>query len=123
MTFEIRPNIQTRSFFSILNFLSRGVVASDDEHNAQYGISNNVTTNSGAVDYNWNELTKNLLLVSVSDSEPDSSTIKVNYEGKWYFIANNDKASKATMVLLRLIYSLQVGELKASVPLITIPVR
>ena len=116
-------NIQTRSFFSILNFLSRGVVASDDEHDAKYGISTNITTNSGAVDYNWNELTKNLLLVSASDSEPDGSTIKVSYAGKWYFIANNDKASKATMVLLRLIYSLQVGELKASVPLITIPVK
>ncbi len=111
--------IQTRSFFAMLNFLSKGVVASDDE----FDDENVIKEKSADINYNWNFLTKNLFLVSVSNSEPENAVTKINYEGRWYFIANQDMASKATLVLLRLIYSLQVGEFKAPLPMITIPVR
>lgn len=113
--------VQTRSFFGMLNFLSEGVVASDDEYNAESGIRH--TFESGVHSRNWNSLTKNLFMVSVSDDEPGRSAASVNFSGKWYYIANNDKVSKATLVLLRMVYSLQIGDFKANLPLITIPLK
>jgi hypothetical protein len=113
--------VQTRSFFGMLNFLSEGVVASDDEYNAESGITK--TFESGALSHNWNTLTRNLFMVSVSDNEPSKTAAKVSFSGKWYYIANNDRVSKATLVLLRMVYSLQVGDFKANLPLITIPVK
>lgn len=95
-------NIQTRSLLGIMNFLANGVV-SDASKNS--GISN--------------------FKVLASDSEPDASiaSIKIEYNGKWYYIANNDSNSKATLVLLKLIYSLQLGDIKANLPIVTIPVN
>lgn len=114
-------HIQTRSFFSMLNFLSKGVNSSDEEINEKNGVNAQISE-SGAY-YNWNLLTTNLFLVSSSDEEPDNAAVKIRFDNDWYFIPKNDQASKATLILLRLIYSLQIGELKTSLPLITIPVK
>lgn len=111
--------VQTRSFFSMLNFLSNGV-ASDDQMNIKYGIK---AMHAGNMKLPEIALTKGLFLVSESNKEPDNAAAKIDFDGKWYYIANNDLASKATLVLLRITYSLQTGDLKANLPLITIPVK
>lgn len=109
--------VQTRSFFSMLNFLSKGV-ASGGDMDTRYGLKKIAATKTSGTG-----LTKGVFLVSESNKEPDNATAKIDFDGKWYYIANNDVISKSTLVLLRIIYSLQTGDLKANVPLITIPVK
>lgn len=94
-------NIQTSSLLGIMNFLANGVV----EDSAAPGIDN--------------------FKILTSSSEPDLSvaSVKIENNGKWYYIARNDSNSKATLVLLKLIYSLQLGDIKVNLPIVTIPVN
>ena len=48
--------------------------------------------------------------------------VKINYKGKWYYIANDDTTSKSILILLKVIYSLQLGDIKANLPMVVIPV-
>ena len=98
-------DLQTRSFLGIMNYISYGIHDKESDNEAQY------STNAGQ------------FYVLTSNIEPLNVTVKVSYKGKWYYIANNDTKSKATLVLLKLIYSLQVGDLKTNLPVVTIPVR
>lgn len=95
--------LQTRSLMGIMNYLARGV--SDD-------------TNDNS------SLVNSPFKVLISDQEPYNTAIKIKYDnGKWYYIKNDDESSKSLMVLLKLIYSLQLGDMKANIPVVTIPVN
>ena len=112
--------VQTRSVFSMLNFLSKGV-ASSYETSRKYGIKNIVKASGTA--HSDTSLTDGIFLVSESNKEPNNAMAKIQFDNHWYYIANDDVASKSTLILLRIAYSLQTGELKANLPLITIPTK
>lgn len=114
-------HIQTRSYFNILQFLSKGVETSGSD-NQKYGIKNRLINQNGGV-ANLKDITHSLIDIKVSDNEPDEALLKINYQSKWYYITNNDNYSKSTIVLLRLIYSLLIGEYQPNLPLLTIPVK
>lgn len=114
-------HIQTRSYFNILQFLSNGI-RTKKEDNEQYGIDKTFVDSSGKVTDTSN-LTKKILTILVSNSEPKNSSLKVEYQGKWYYIADNDNHSKSTLLMLRLVYSLLVGEYQPNLPILTIPVK
>lgn len=79
--------IGVRSFFSVLNFLSANVVEAN--------------TNSGVV---------SPLTIYMSNSEPVRTINKIEYDGKWYYISNNDINSKTTFMILKLLFALQSGD-------------
>lgn len=112
--------VQTRSFFSMLNFLSRGV-ASDADMSEKYGLRRIVK--SGSKVHSDTSLTEGIFSVYETEKTPNNTAVKIKFDDHWYAISNNDVASKSTLVLLRLTYSLQTGDLKAQVPLITIPTK
>lgn len=112
--------VQTRSFFSMLNFLSKGV-SSNDSMSRKYGIKRVVK--HGNLLRADTSLTDGIFLVSELSKEPANAATKVSFDNHWYSIANDDIASKSTLVLLRITYALQSGDLKANVPLITIPTK
>lgn len=94
-------NIQTRSLLGIMNFLANGVT--DGNKTGEIG--------------NFR------VLSTISEPSTADVSVKIEYNGKWYYIANNDSNSKAILVLLKLIYSLQLGDIKANLPIVTIPVN
>lgn len=98
-------NLQTRSFLGIMNYVSYGIHDKESDADSEYA------SHAGQ------------FYVLTSNSEPSNATVKTNYNGKWYYVASNDTKSKATLVLLKLIYSLQVGDVKTTLPVVTIPVR
>ena len=98
-------NLQTRSLLGIMNYLS-------------YGVN---TLENNPLNANKNPLSGNFD-VKISDSNPNNAAVKVNYDNLWYYIDNNDGNSKARIVLLKLIYSLQLGDIKSNLPMVTIPV-
>lgn len=115
-------HIQTRSYFNILQFLSKGVEGIESE-NQRYGIKTRITSQSGGT-ANLRDITNGLIDIKASNKEPDEALLKIKYQQKWYYIANDDTYSKSTMVLLRLIYSLLTGgEYQPNIPVLTIPVK
>lgn len=113
-------SVYTRSFFNVLQFVSKDV-----ETPAQETGSPSVEYNRPLADPNidWSTYTYKMLYVRESSNDPDNVITKIQYEGNWYYINDDDELSKSTLVLLKLIYSLQMGEVQANLPLITIPVQ
>ncbi len=98
---------RTRSFFAILNFLSYSIDLSEQDIK-KYGISDNVS------DAQYKDLMQGLFKLKSSDSSPVNAYAKISYEGKWYYIDNGDVYSKATLMFLKLIYSLEAGEVSVN---------
>lgn len=93
--------MQTRSLLGILNYLANYVP--EDASRTQ-------------------KQTKGYFYALVSNSEPANAMVKIDYKGKWYYIANDDATSKSILILLKVIYSLQLGDIKANLPMVVIPV-
>jgi hypothetical protein len=112
-------SISTRSFFNVMAFLSNNVdtPAVDRTESENY----NATLVDSSLD--WSKYTSNMLHVRESSSEPSDAVAQVEYDKHWYYISDDDELSKSTLVLLKLIYSLQSGDVQANLPLITIPIN
>lgn len=114
--------VYARSYFNIINYLARNVdTPKVDNKYAESASYSSATLVDSSI--NWTPYSNNLLHVLTSTSEPSRAVAKTEYNNNWYYIAENDQVSKATMVILKLIYSLQMGEVDANLPVITIPVK
>lgn len=112
--------VYARSYFNIINYLARDVDTPKNESKYE-SVGYSATLVDSSID--WTPYSNHLLHVLTSTSEPAKAVAKTEYNNNWYYIADNDQASKATMVILKLIYSLQMGEVDANLPVITIPVK
>ena len=54
--------------------------------------------------------------------QPGDAFAAVPYRNRWFYIADDDLRSKAYMMLVGSIYSLQSGDLPTVTPLLTLPV-
>ena len=113
-------SVYPRSFFNVINFLSKNV---DDGNKLIASAALNVNATLANSELPWDQFTHNMLHVYQSSSEPVLAVTKVEYEGNWYYIAENDYLSKSTLILMKLIYSLQISEVRTNLPLITIPIN
>jgi hypothetical protein len=59
-------------------------------------------------------MTDGLFKMQSSESSPINSHNRIEYEGRWYYIPNSDINSKATLMLVKLMYALQAGEVTDS---------
>ena len=115
-------SVYPRSYFNIVNFLARNVDTPQSSSGSSESDNYAATLVDSSVD--WRPYSKNLLHVLTSTSEPSSKAVaKTEYNDNWYYIADNDQVSKSTLVILKLIYSLQMGEVDANLPIITIQVN
>lgn len=97
---------RTRSFFAVLNFLSYSVDTSAKDEK-KFGVSNNAANVQA-------EMTNSLFRLKSSDTLPMNAYAKISYEGRWYYLSNNDVTSKTTLMFLKFIYSLEAGEVSTN---------
>lgn len=64
-----------------------------------------------------------LVRVSYSRTRPEESFVAVPYRQGWYYISDDDVRSKAFLMLVRTLFSLQAGGIHSPLPLLTIPVN
>ena len=88
----------TRSFFAVLSYLSHGIQ----------------TESSTPSNFQPSQLTNGLFTMYSTTTQPTKMINQVEYDGKWYYVANKDVNSKATLILLKMMYSLQAGEVTDS---------
>lgn len=103
---------RTRSFFSVLNFLSRCIVTPVGTDKA-FGVTNTTNLNQQQK-VNLTHMTDDLFKMRSSKNTPQNAYNKIEYEGRWYYIPNSDINSKATLMLVKLMYALQAGEITNS---------
>ena len=61
------------------------------------------------------------LRVLVSDTEPQDAHVAVQYDGRWFWIADTDIQSKYTFGIIMLLFSIADTGVKGSTPVVTIP--
>jgi hypothetical protein len=64
---------------------------------------------------------KRNIRISQGDERPGSSFTAVKYRENWFWISNEDYASKQTFAYLLLLFSLTESADKAGLPIVTIP--
>ncbi len=112
--------IRQRSFMGILLFLRHAVEFTPDA--VQQGLIDMIKNPNGTY-YDLTKITRGLLRIHVSNSRPAGLVnVKVFYRNHWFYIADNDIASKKTFALLAQIYNLLASEEATPRPILTIPI-
>jgi hypothetical protein len=112
-------NFQTRSFMGVMYFLAQSVkVPSTDIDTGRVMV----TRKSSGEAFDWEEVTKQLMSIDSSPSEPGNAAVAVNYRGSWFYIADGDLPSKSTFALLGQLYALQSDADDKGAPILTLPI-
>lgn len=114
--------VRTRSFFGVTNILSKGVDNPYQESQITETNNKEAMTALANPSTDWSNLTARMMHLKFSNTEPENAVAKVKYEGIWYYIDVQDHTSATTLTIMKLIYSLQMGEVNSNLPIITIPV-
>jgi len=61
--------------------------------------------------------------VHVADAAPKDAYVAVQYDKRWYWIANTDIESKSTFGVLMLLFSIAETGAKGAAPVVTIPAQ
>ena len=109
----------TRSLLGVMFYLSQAVDVPEDHREA--GIVTTTLERDGTP-YDWSEALSELFRVEHSSKRPASASTSVFYRGHWFYLKDSDLESKDTLILLSQMFTLQTGDAKGQVPLLTIPV-
>lgn len=114
--------INTRSFVSVLDFLSNAVEVYQSIYKQKLVVSPQLPDGTY---FNLNLLTKGLLTIHISNKRPQSNVnIAVVYRNYWFYIADTDYKSKRTLSMIEQVFNLQAGETTGqAIPVLTIPTR
>jgi hypothetical protein len=120
--FNRRPDevgLRCRSLLGVLYFLSSSVEAPAADVAA--GLVT-VTRDERGQPFDWSDLSGRLMRIHAQADRPESAYVAVPYRGSWFYIADDDRNSKATFGLVNLLFSLQSATGKGKSPLLTLPI-
>ena len=108
-----------RSLLGIMFYLSQSIeIPKKDVLKGKVTLTKNIK----GEDFDWFEVTGELLTIRSSSEEPSNAIVRIFYRGTWFYIDDSDMDSKSTFSLLTQIYSLQSGTIKSTEPILTIGV-
>lgn len=110
--------VYPRSLMGVLFYLSQAVEPPEPHLAAGWAT---VTRDRGGQVFDWRLVTGDLLRVASSRERPAEAFIAVPYRGAWFYIADDDLESKSTFGLLAQLFSLQAGDSRSLVPVLTLP--
>ncbi len=108
-----------RSLMGVLFYLSQGV--SVPRKHLESGTVTTTRDEQGEV-FDWNAPLDNLFRVHHSESRPENAAASIYYRGTWFYIADDDLATKSTFMLFAQMFTLQTGDARGQTPILTIPV-
>jgi len=107
-----------RSLMGSLFYVSQSVeVPQEDERMRRVTVTRDV----GEDRFDWREVTGGLMHIHSSKRQPTNTYLAIYYRGSWFYIDDDDLTSKSTFSLLMQLFALQAGEVKATVPILTLP--
>ena len=112
--------IVSRPLLATMFYLSKGVVVPERDLNSR-AVS--VTLDEQGEPFDWQLVTGDLFRIESSDTRPDSAFRTARYRNSWFYIRDDDPASKETFMLFSSLLSLRAGEAPKSSTALTLPVR
>ncbi|QDV85809.1 hypothetical protein [Planctomycetes bacterium TBK1r] len=112
--------VSTRSMLEAMYYLSQGVRV--PPQHVECGLVT-VTFDSAGHDFDWSQLTGDLMTIKCSCEKPERAAVAVPYRGCWFYIDDRDITSKETLAFVLLLYNLAVqeGDAAKQGPTLTIP--
>lgn len=111
--------VTTRSLLGVMYLLSQAVSV-PPEH-ACAGLVT-VTRNPDGSPFDWGQVLGDLFRVQVSKHKPKAAYLAVKYRGYWFFVEDDDAASKLTLTVFNDLFRLQRLGAAEGQPLLTLPV-
>jgi len=112
--------IVTRTPLATMFYLSKGVVIPDDH--LQRGLVH-VTQRRDGTSFDWLDVVGELFVVDHAREPPADAHLAVSYRGYWFYIADDNVASKDTLVLFNMLLLLRAGEIPEAKTPISVPIR
>jgi len=112
-------SILPRSLMAMLFYASQAVEVPEEDLAA--GVATRTLRADGTA-FDWNELFGGLFEVHSASQMPEAAYVAVPYRDRWFYIADDDLASKATFSLLDQLFALRAGDRASSAPVLTLPV-
>lgn len=121
---ELEPGrtitVVTRTPMATMYFLSKGVIVSQSDRARGVVMT---TRDKGGEPFVWASMMEDLFTVQSSDTLPNDAYVSVRYRNSWFYILDNDVASKDTFVLFNMLVALRAGEASQVRTPVTVPVR
>ena len=110
--------LDMRSILQIAMFLSKAVGV--PEEHVRQGIVP-VTPGLDGQPFDWSNITRGLFCVCSQRHRPHGAEVAVQYRGYWFYIAENDVASRSVLAVFEILFALQESEDNQLAPLLTLP--
>ena len=111
-------SVNTRSIMEMMAYLSHAIDVPDSHIERQLVTR---TFDGFGHEFDWDDMTCDLLSVKVARFKPHNAAVSVKYRGHWFYIEDCDQSSKATFNLLIELFNLKVrAGGGAQIPLLTI---
>lgn len=111
--------VRTRSFLSMLYYLSKSVEVTPEQ--IQKGIVVVPKDAKGRI-FDWHQVTQGMMNIQSAHLCPRDASVSVLYRSRCFYIADNDSNSKETLAMIEQLFSLAAGEMNGPTPMLTIPV-
>lgn len=106
--------IQCRSLLGVMFYLSQNVEVPQRHKDADLV---GVTRDAAGGEFNWSDVCK-YFSVQCSPYRPKHAYVSCHYRGRWFYIADDDRDSKMTLMLVMQLCKLQSSDYKSNTPLL-----
>ena len=110
--------IVTRSLMSALFFLSQAVEV-EGTHEDRGLVT--VTEAASGGRFDWQKVLGGVFEVHSGSSRPSGAGPALEYQGRWFWIDEDDLTSKSTIGLVAQLFALQAGKIEGTGPVLTLP--
>jgi len=117
----LRPQlvVDARSLLGVMFYLSQS--AESPEEQLRSGVITQTVDREGEP-FDWGQAVGHVMAIHASKWPPANAAVAVRKRGYWYYIRDNDSASKSTFMLLSQLFRLRAGAGQTTSPVLTLPV-
>ena len=106
--------IQCRTLLGVMFYLSQNVeVPQEDKERGLVGVTRDIS----GEEFDWSEVCK-YFSVQCSKFRPKDAYVSCHYRGQWFYIADDDRESKMTFMLVMQLRKLQTSNYQSNTPLL-----
>ena len=111
--------VKPRSVLAAMRYLSKGMDVPDADLAAGYLP---VLRKPDGTIFEWNALLAGVFRVRTADIVPATAYVRVQHQGRWFYIDNADLKSKQTFALMETALALQAGDVPPISTILTLPI-
>ncbi len=111
--------VKPRSVLASMRYLSKGIDMPDADLAAGYLP---ILHKPDGTVFDWGALLSGIFRIRTADTVPPTAYVRIQHQGRWFFIDNADLKSKQTFALMETALTLQAGDVPPISTILTLPI-